>query len=302
MMGDDFNITDYLRRMRFKAIEPTDANIVYKHTMHRIRHERMRKADAVSRRWKYASIAASLAFVALLSYHLLAPSGIQEGAPVEEKPVYTETTALPGAKVCVDLPDGSKAWLNSTASIRYAQPFGADGRKVEVRGEALFEVKKDAGSPFIVSAGGMSIEVTGTVFNVYALPSGSCTEVTLMEGAVKLYKSGNETDAADYVMHPDQQAVYNRETGSISVSEVKATSYSSWVSQEFIFEKASMEDIARELERAFSVRIHIENDSIGKIQLNARFTHKESLDKILSILRIPAGFACIKKEGEIYIR
>jgi ferric-dicitrate binding protein FerR (iron transport regulator) len=299
-MGDDFNITDYIKRIRFKPVESTDADIVYKHTLYRIKHEKPRTADGVSRRWKYASIVALAAFAALLSYHLFLVG--REGGIKDMPSVYMETSAPNGTKTCLSLPDGSKVWLNSSAVIGYKQPFDAGSRKVELTGEALFEVSRDAGSPFVVSAGGMSIEVTGTVFNVYSAPAGSYTEVTLMEGSVNLYKSGNNTALADCVMQPNQQAVYNRETGTISVSEVNTPSYSSWVRQEFIFEKTSMEDIARELERAFGVSIHIDNDSLKKIQLSARFTHKESLDKILSILRIPAGYVCEKKEGEIYIR
>jgi ferric-dicitrate binding protein FerR (iron transport regulator) len=214
-----------------------------------------------------------------------------------------EISALPGTKTCATLPDSSKVWLNSMASLRYPQQFSGAGRMVELKGEALFDIKKDPLNPFIVSADGIRIEVTGTVFNVYSGLFPGCTEVTLIEGSVNLYKDENETQHADRTLEANQQAIYDKTYGAIRVSQVNASSFASWVTREFVFERTSMEDIARELERAFNVKIHINNDSIRKIHLNARFTHQESLDKILSILQIPANYIMYKKEnGEIYIR
>ncbi|MDR1356337.1 MAG: FecR domain-containing protein [Tannerellaceae bacterium] len=304
MMDDDFNITDYIRRIRFKPVATTDPDAVYERTLYRIRYEKLRKATIASRRWKHVSVVASLAFAILLSYHLFTAGGdIETVITPPAQVVYMETSALPGTKTCVNLPDGSKVWLNGSASIRYPQPFGDAGRRVELTGEALFDISKGRPAPFVVSAGGMNIEVTGTVFNVCSGLDGGRTEITLIEGSVSLYKPGNETNQADCILEANRQAVYDDESGAISLYDVNASSFSSWVTREFIFEKTSMEDIARELGRAFGVNIHIANDDVGKMQLSGRFTHRESLDKILSILRIPADYAYVREEdGEIYIR
>jgi ferric-dicitrate binding protein FerR (iron transport regulator) len=291
-----------MKPIRFKPVE-TNPEAVYERTLHRIRHEEHRRQTGVSPVWKYVSIAASLALLALLSYQFLSPPPEAGSESVlSPPPLMLETSALPGAKTCVLLPDSSKVWLNSSATLRYPQQFTGDSRMVELEGEALFDIREDPSMPFAVSTGGMRIEVTGTLFNVYSGLCSNCTEVTLIEGSVSLYKDENLTATADRTLSANQQALYDRENGTICVAEVNASSFASWVTREFIFEKATMEEIARELERAFSVKIHITNDSIRRMQLNARFIHQETLDKILSILQIPANYTYRKKEGEIYIR
>ncbi|MDR1258635.1 MAG: DUF4974 domain-containing protein [Tannerellaceae bacterium] len=302
-MNDNLNITDYTKHIQFRPVGSTDPDTVFECTLYRIRHEKYLRRKDSSIVWKYTSAVASLAFLALLSYHLFYSRSGEIKTPAASDPVvYIETSALPGAKTYVDLPDGSRVWLNSLASIRYPRTFTADSRSVDLTGEALFEVKEDPAAPFLVSTNGMRIEVTGTVFNVYTGLCADCTEVTLVEGSVNLYKEGNNTALADQALEANQQAVYDKASGTIRVSEVNASSFTSWVTREFIFEKTSMGEIAHTLERAFGVKIHIDNDSIRNMQLNARFTHQETLDKILSILRLPTDYTYVKKDGEIYLK
>ena len=48
----------------------------------------------------------------------------------------------------VVLPDNSTVWLNKGATISYADNFEGDERKVNLKGEALFHVTKNAEKPF----------------------------------------------------------------------------------------------------------------------------------------------------------
>ena len=67
----------------------------------------------------------------------------------------------------VILPDGSRVRLNGGTRIVYLTLFG-DQRRVEVDGEAYFEVEHDARRPFVVVTGEVSSTVLGTPFNVHA--------------------------------------------------------------------------------------------------------------------------------------
>ncbi|MDR1644398.1 MAG: DUF4974 domain-containing protein [Tannerellaceae bacterium] len=303
MIDDDSKGLECSKHIQFKPVN-TDPEAVYARVQYRIREAEWRNAkDGVSRWWQYVSIAVSISFLALLSYQFLYHPEAADTVKASPPPpvIYLETVALPGAKTCITLPDSSIVWLNSMASLRYPQQFTGTSRLVELKGEALFDIRKDTVSPFVVSTDGMHIEVTGTVFNVYSgLTPGLCTEVTLIKGSVSLYKDGN--DAPPTVLMPNQQALFDKESGNIRVARVNASAYSSWVTRKFIFDRTSMEDIARELGRAFNVKIHIHNDSIRNMQINAHFTHGETLDKILSILQIPANYAYRKEGGDIHLK
>ncbi len=87
----------------------------------------------------------------------------------------------------IELPDGSTALLNSNSSLSYNYnlAFGFE-RKVELTGEAYFEIAKDAESKrFVINEGDvMEVEVFGTEFNLKN--QHPIHKLTLIEGSVKL--------------------------------------------------------------------------------------------------------------------
>src|SRR5689334_3914708 len=69
------------------------------------------------------------------------------GANIEYNTIETPK----GGQYQVKLPDGTQVWLNAASSLRYPASFAAlNDRKVELTGEAYFEVAKDKTHPFIV--------------------------------------------------------------------------------------------------------------------------------------------------------
>lgn len=69
----------------------------------------------------------------------------------DDKEVLYNTLSTPGGgQYQVTLPDGTIVWLNSASSLRYPTVFKGAERKVEITGEAYFEVSKKPGHPFKV--------------------------------------------------------------------------------------------------------------------------------------------------------
>ena len=83
----------------------------------------------------------------------------------------------------VILPDGSRVRLNGGTRIVYLTLFG-DQRRVEVDGEAYFEVEHDARRPFVVVTGEVSSTVLGTTFNVHAYSEDEDYQITLATGSL----------------------------------------------------------------------------------------------------------------------
>src|SRR5699024_2401351 len=111
---------------------------------------------------------------------------------------YNTLTTPRGGQYQLTLSDGTRVWLNSGSSIRYPVAFNGKNRKVEMTGEAYFEVAKNEGRSFIVKKGDVEIKVLGTQFNVNAYADNRKMKVTLLEGAVKVK---NE------ILKPNEQAV-----------------------------------------------------------------------------------------------
>lgn len=96
-----------------------------------------------------------------------------------------------GGQYQINLPDGSKVWLNAETKLKFPVSFAnKKERKVELSGEAYFEVAqlKTQGikMPFIVASSGQEVEVLGTHFNVNAYPDENNTKTTLLEGLVRV--------------------------------------------------------------------------------------------------------------------
>ena len=283
---------DWQGRIYFRPVS-TDADAVYAKIWHKLRYENSIPVG-ISPVWKYVSVAASLV--------LLIVSTILVSVYTKNEPLsYLEVSAVPGTKVKVVLPDSSTVWLNSNAMIRYPQQFSENIRSVEFMGEALFQVRHDEKRPFVVNAEDLKIKVLGTSFNVFSSKEKGIVETTLLDGSIALFSSHNHTAVADIVLSPNQQALYNKKNGHIDVLNVCASSYASWTNGNFIFEKNTLQEIASSLERAFNVKIHIQDEELLKERLTARFTHQETLDEILSVLQISAQYKYKKEKGEIYI-
>ena len=74
---------------------------------------------------------------------------------------WVEINAPDAARVEFMLPDSTIGWLNSGSKLKYCTSFN-ENRKVELKGEAYFEVKHRNQSEFIVSLDNLDVKVLGT--------------------------------------------------------------------------------------------------------------------------------------------
>lgn len=104
-----------------------------------------------------------------------------------------------GEQRLIVLADGSRMTLNTSTDVRVKLTDAL--RAVTVaRGEALFEVAKDAGRPFVVSVSDAKVVATGTAFLVRSTPpakaGGDAFGVTLLEGQVIVQRSDAAVQSA----------------------------------------------------------------------------------------------------------
>lgn len=133
------------------------------------------------RRWQKAAIAASVMFVAGVSGVFLWQSGVERNALLVGMQGEIYETAI-GERSTIVLSDGSTVTLNTNSRIEV--DFVEAQRDISlVRGQALFEVAKDASRPFIVEAGNQRITAIGTAFDV-RFDKDNEVKVVLVEGRV----------------------------------------------------------------------------------------------------------------------
>ena len=187
--------------------------------------------------------------------------------------VVFHTLEVPrGCEFQVLLADGTRVWLNAETRLRYPVTFAGTERRVELTGEAYFEVSKDATRPFIVRANGVDVRVLGTSFNVAAY--GAEVVTTLVEGRVAV-EAGSER----VTLEPDRQAVWDGK--QMEVRQVDASNYGLWRKGIFYFEDRRLEEILDALARWYGVEVFYVNPETKDMRFTVEIKRYENIDAIL---------------------
>ncbi|MBL7967924.1 MAG: DUF4974 domain-containing protein [Prolixibacteraceae bacterium] len=190
-------------------------------------------------------------------------------------------TAPIGSRMVVDLPDGSKAWLNSGSELTYPVIFSSEERKVTLLGEAYFSIQK-SDVPFKVGNLGPEVKVYGTEFNVNSYPNEDVVTVALADGKVALDLNGKEEFLA-----PGQVSYFDRKAKQVSIETTEVHNFSSWREGRYVFRDAPLSAILRILQRQYNVNIQLSNTDLGNYRYNMTIQN-ESLEQIMQLLAFSA--------------
>ena len=202
---------------------------------------------------------------------------------LEEKPtqvLYNTVTTPRGGQYQLLLADGSKVWLNSASSIRFPVSFTGNTRKVEVTGEAYFEVARDPAMPFTVDVDGKNeIEVLGTHFNINSYAEDGSIKTTLLEGSVKVTSIKT---LESKLITPGQQAQLNT-NGQIAIKNVDRDKVMAWKNGYFTFDGADTKTVMEFISRWYDVDVVYEG-AIPQKEFGGNIEKNLKLSQLLKIL------------------
>lgn len=226
---------------------------------------------------------------AILFIPLLIAFAIQNFAPSPTQVAQMiEVKTNPGMTTTIDLPDGSKVYLNSESSLTYPSFFSKDMRSVELTGEAFFEIQKDPKHRFIVSTPSQTqIEVLGTSFNVEAFERDSFISTTLVEGKVRFAYQKNQQPAI-VVMTPGQKLMYNTTSSQVNLIQTSGETETAWKDGKIVFRATPLPEALRMLEKRFNVAFVLSNNRLRGEAFNGSFTNQR-LERILEIFKISSN-------------
>lgn len=217
-------------------------------------------------------------------------------------PVSYNTISTPrGGQYQVILPDGSKVWLNALSSLRFPTAFTGNERKVELNGEAYFEVVKNASMPFKVGishdvtevAGHESLEVDvlGTEFDLMTYADEDRQKVTLINGETRV-RVGHE----QITLQPNQQAYLDKKSFALNfINSVDVGETIAWKNGHFQFQDAYIESIMRQAARWYDVEVRYD----GKVnqQFSGTIPRQVNLSTLLKILEA-TGWVHFRIDGK----
>lgn len=180
----------------------------------------------------------------------------------------------------IDLPDGTKVWLNSASSLKYPLAFSGNERKVELEGEAYFEVTGNRQMPFKVICKKQLVEVLGTHFNINSYDDDAAGRITLLEGSVRV----NPVNTEDYkILLPGQQAIVKQT--ELKVKNVHTENVIAWKNGLFQFDNEDIHTIMKKIARWYDVEIIYES-GLKPMRFGGTVSRYSDLQKVLKKLEL----------------
>lgn len=214
--------------------------------------------------------------------------------PVPEIEVAKATIVSPlGGQVEFSLPDGTKGWLNNGSTLSYNTDFKE--RKVELKGEAYFEVTRRNSENFIVQTHDLSVEVLGTKFNVSAYDDDLIISVILNEGKVKVF---NDEGTISETLNPNEKFDFVKAELQASITNVNSTDYTLWKDGYLKFRGEVFSDVIKRMERWYNVEIKVNDQQLNNYKYRGTFQN-EQLEEVLRLISLTTPLTYIINEREI---
>lgn len=194
----------------------------------------------------------------------------------------------------IHLPDGSRVYLNEGAAITYPESFSHE-RKVELEGEAFFEVMSDPVNPFSVTSGKVVISVLGTSFNVKRSERSPEVEVYVESGKVRM-----AIDQTDEFITLEPGELGKTVKQKLTASAQSDPNYISWKTKEFKFVDEELLDVLRELEESYHVKIHTNQDELKDLRITTSYS-EQSIDAILETIGTAFSLTVSHNENGYYL-
>lgn len=206
-------------------------------------------------------------------------------------------TAVAGEKKTVILPDNTKVMLNSGAKLMLSDDFNETERRVDLDGEAFFDVSRNPEKLFIVCCRDNEYIVRGTSFNVSSYVNDRFSIVTLHTGRL-------EARVHDDVimLKPGDELRIDRNMNQITKQTVDISNSAKWRdSGQLSFSSLPLKYVANQVSHKYNVKINV-HSSIEDIVYDGCLD-RESLQDALRLISMtsPVELSITEFKGEYYI-
>ncbi len=230
-------------------------------------HHKIYNRETGASRW-VLRIAASLLLISAVAY------GVWIGVIKNHFPASNAVEKM-------ILNDGSLVWLKGQSQLTYYNKPAEGIRYAELKGEALFEVAKDANHPFVIHCGEVNLKVLGTSFSVKS--NRDTLELKVLTGIVNI---SSPTDREGVDVEPNEKVMYttNHQMEVQSMGREEVTLITANTEYNMSFTNQPLKEASVKLERKFDVNIKLASKKLGECRITANLTD-HSLESSLQILK-----------------
>lgn len=206
-----------------------------------------------------------------------------------------QTVTVPaGQRARITLADGTNVWLNAKSTLTYATDFGREERRVELDGEAYFEVTKNQKLPFYVHTEKNKIAVLGTSFNVCAYRGTDTFETTLVEGTVDIYRKEGEKPIARL----EKNEFFANNNGTYKKGVLPSYEFLRWKEGLYCFDDAELSHMLKRLEQYYNVTITVNNPKLLTYRCTGKFKEQDGIEHVLKVIQKDLRFSYHINEEE----
>ena len=238
-------------------------------------------------------IAAAISILVVTSLYIY--NNVVKPAPVV---AVNKIVVPPGQRANITLSDGTNVWLNACSEMSYPASFTDDARHVSLKGEAYFDVAKDAKHPFVVRTNRCDIKVLGTKFNLLA--DEQEFSAAGLEGSIELTNKMKHN--AKTLLSPMQMAEWK--DGNIVVGSIRNLDNFRWKEGLICFEDIRFADLMERFEKVYDIRIVVQNKKLHDYECSGKCRVADGVDFILQVLQRSTRFTFSRSEDNttIYIK
>ncbi|WP_207515773.1 FecR family protein [Longitalea luteola] len=192
------------------------------------------------------------------------------------------------------LPDRSVVTVRKGSSIKYLKHFDKKERRVQLHGEAFFNVQHNEHQPFFVTTGHTEVKVLGTSFLVNALQPAD--EVVVVTGKVNV----TDTKKNNHVLLTGgQRAVFQNER--FYQEPVADSNFIAWKTGQLTFNNAPLPKALQDLAHYYGVAIELApgiTAEAASIHITVQFNN-QPIEQVLEEIKLITGLQTKKEKDKI---
>lgn len=236
-----------------------------------IEPQRKLRTTRTRRNWFMGMAAASL----LITAWVIWPQAVEKPVTLA---VVEHATGF-GERLEILLPDGSKAILNSNSRLSYKSDYNQKDRRLELSGEAYFDVASNPSKKFTVNTNQFSTTAIGTAFYIHGREPAQLYSVNLLEGKLNVEnKSGGAM-----MLAPGEQAAWPGGQSGFNKNRFDSTLLRQWINGRLQFERAPMKEVLPQLAAWYAVEIEDVRRKPGTISITGDYSNKPLEDILKAI-------------------
>lgn len=201
-----------------------------------------------------------------------------------------------GEKSKMILSDGTVVWLNAGSTLKYSDKFNFGNRRVELIGEAYFEVTKKNGTSFVVQTHGYDVVVKGTRFNISAYPDDLFITTTLLEGAVEILY-----EKKPILLSQGESIRLELTSNKFTRSHINIYQSNAWFENRIEYDDITLKELIAKLSRQYDVNIHLKSNQTAEKRFRISLRNRETIGEVMTALQEIIPITVERKDKDIYI-